>query len=422
MLHLPGNLGIELRPIAPQTRPAAQFLAVFAHGLADAGLVRELVIAPLEQGVPPGHLPAPVIRRETALPAVIQGVLEGATALLADGADEAILIQTRPPAARPAGSTVTENPPVEAFGPDLLDNIALIRKRLRDPALVAEPHDLPEGRAAGAALLYMAGRADAGIRDDVGRWLAQQATEDGLRRGMAAGPAGAPGLLPRLMSSSWPDQAAALLESGYVVALVDRMPYAYLAPVTAPALLSGPGDWLLRRPVARLLRYLRLALCLLILLGPATIVALMNYHQEMIPTPFLLGLASVRESAAFPILAEVLGLELLQEVIRATTARLPVPVSPGLALLGGILLAGLLTFGGMVAPITAMISSITAAASLGLPGRELAYMVRAWRWPFILGAASFGLFGLAAIGFGLAVYLTQNESFAVPYPQGRRSV
>jgi hypothetical protein len=427
LLHWPNNLGIEFRPVRLQTQPETDLLALFVHGLADDELVRRLVIEPLEQvvlqrpgigrimpAVLPDILAAPRMKIVQELPGAIRGVLEGDTAVFFDGAAEAAVIATRAPVTRPIGNSVPDHPYKEVFGPDLAENVALVRKRLRDPMLVAEPHHLPRGRAAQAVILYAEGRADPELIGQVNAWLEQSAGEEVLHRGLGGMPAW-PGMIPHLLSSPWPDKVAALLDVGYVVALVDRLPFAYVAPVTAPALVYGPGDENLRRPLAGLLRLLRVALAVLIVTGPATVVALMNYHQEMIPTPFLLGLASVRENAPLPIIAEVLSLELLQEVIRATNARLPVPVSPGNALVASTLLAAVLVFGGIVAPLPAVVSVIVATAALGLPSGDLVQLARAWRWPLIAGAAIFGLFGVAAVAFLLATYLTQAESFGVPF-------
>lgn len=428
LLHWPNNLGIEFREIHLQTQPQTDLLAVFVNGVADEAFVQKWVMEPLGQVVPQrpgvgrllpetlnGILPAPRMRIVKEFSAIIRGVLEGATALLFDGAPEAILVETRASMTPALAMTIPGSPYKEVFGPDLSENVALLRKRLRDPVLIAEPQSLPQERAAVAAVLFVEGRTEPALIRQVREWLEHRGGEEALHRGLAGGVSGSLGFLPKFLSSSWPDQAAVLLDAGYVVALVDRLPYAYIAPVTAASLVYGPGDEALRRPVAGWIRFVRVLLAALIVISPALVVALMNYHQEMIPTPFLLGLASVRENAAFPIVAEVVGLEVLQAVLRATTDRLPVPVSPGNAFVGSAVLVGLLVFGGIVAPLPAIVSLVVAAAAYGLPSSELAYIVRAWRWPMIAGAVMFGLFGMAAVGFLLATYLMQAESFTVPF-------
>lgn len=429
VLRWPHNIGIEFRPLRLATQPATDLLIVFVHGLADEELLRLWVTEPLQRAaarqpapgrLTPGNLgeilPAPRLETVDQLDAAIQGVLAGAAALFLDGAAAAVLVHTEGPVERPVGaSLVPEDPFKELFADRLVRNVALIRKRLRDPALVAEPLELPQGRAAAAALVYLDGRADPQVLRRVRRFLAQRAGEEAIRRGLGAGQTGLLGLLPDLLGTVWPDKVAVLLDAGYVAALVDRQPVALLAPVTAPAALYAPGDDHLRRPVAVLLRFFRVCLCLLVLLAPATVVAFLNYHQEMIPTPFLLGLAASRENAALPIVAEVLGLELLQEMIREATIRLPVRITPGNSLIGSILLMLIMVQAGLAGALPAMVSTLATLAMFGIPSYDLIYMIRIWRFPVIAGAAIFGLAGVAAVTFLFVAYLCQAESFGVPF-------
>lgn len=428
ILHWPTNVGIEFRRVSLRTEPRTDLLAVFVDGLADSELVRRVAIEPLEHAalqVPglgriwprdlDGLLAVPRIESTTDMETVIRGVMAGATALFFDGAGEAALVDTRAPQTHPAGSTVPENPFKDQFGADLTENVALIRKRLRDPRLIAEPRKLPGERAAEAALVYMAGRAEPRLIAAVRDWMDGHAGEEAMRRGFQAGIAARYGFVPHLLTSSWPDKAAALLDAGYVTVLVDGLRLAYMAPVTAPSLLYAPGDHLLRRPVAVTLRLLRVVPLAVIISGSALVVALTNYHQEMIPTPFMLGLASVRENAPLPIIGEVLLLELMHEMVWATITRLPAPVSSGASLVAYTLAAGLLVFGGIVAPLPAMVAVLAVICTLGLPEAAIGHMSRTFRWPMIFGAAIFGLFGLAATEFLLYTYLTQHESFGVPF-------
>lgn len=428
ILHWPNNLGVEFCSVRLRTQPETDILAVFIRGLADEELVRVRVTEPLERmatqqpglgrltpGTLQGVLPLPWMLVVNDLSKAISEVLEGATALFFDGTAAAVLVRTEGAVTRPVGSLMQENPYKEIFGPGLMGNLALIRKGLRDPDLVGEPHELPRGRAAAAAVIYLKGRADPELVTRIRGWLQRRAGEEALHRGLAAGMPGKLGLLPDLMSTAWPDKVASLLDAGYVVALVDRMAHAYIAPVTAAAMLYGPGDESLRRPISAALRLLRIALAAAVLLAPAAVVALMNYHQEMIPTPFLLGLAATRENAPVPIVAEMLGLEILQELIREATFRLPIRMTPGHSLIGGAILLLLVVEAGLVGPLPALVSAVVACASLGLPSYDLIYMIRVGRFWMVAGAAMFGLYGMAAFAFLFSAYLCQSKSFGVPF-------
>lgn len=425
-LHWPNNLGVELARHTLLTRPETEFLAVFIRGLADDELIRTRVLDPLHRyalekpdtttftpAVVEGVLGAPRVELVTDLAAAVEGVLEGATALFFDGAGQAVLVETSGPVSVPSGSAVSEQPFKAVFEPDLVKNLALLRKRLRSPELLARP--LAMGRRAdSAALVYLEGRASPEMVEQVRAFLERESGEEAMRRGLMAGTRGKWGLLPRLLTTRWPDRAASLLDVGHVVAVVDRIPRVYMAPVTAPALLFGALDETLVRPISIALRLFRLGLAGVITVAPALVIALMNYHQEMMPTPFVLALASVREQSPFPIAVEVFLLELMQELIREVGFHLPLRVGPGAALVAGKLMVLILIQGGIVGTLPAFVSVAVAFASY-LMDYEVIYLARVWRFLFMLGAAVFGFFGVAAVVFMLAAYLNRTESFGVPF-------
>ncbi|HEY3364947.1 MAG TPA: spore germination protein [Symbiobacteriaceae bacterium] len=428
ILRWPQNVGIEMRTIHLQTCPATDLVVVFIRGLADEELVRSWAIEPLQRlamerpelgpltgALCEAVLPAARLRQVDLMPDLIDAVLGGATALLLEGPGGAVVVETRKPATRPVGSLVMDNPYKEIFGPDLPDNVGLIRCRLHNPDLLAEYVDLPEGRPGRALLVQMVGKADPALVAKVRDWVLRRAGEQRFRLGQAAGQAGMFGLLPDIGSTHWPDKAATLLDAGYVVAMVEQVPMAFVAPVTTAALLLGPGDDQLRRPISIMLRYVRVALCVVIITAPALVVALLNYHHELIPTPFLISLAASRESAALPVIGEIAVLQILQEIIRESMFRLPMRISTGSGVIAGLLLCLILFHSGLVGAVPAFASALTAFATFGLPSYTLIYLVRIWQYPMILGAAVFGLYGITAVTFAFATYLCQAKSFGVPY-------
>jgi spore germination protein KA len=420
ILHREKSLGVELRQLSLTTNPESELLLLFIQGLADDELVRLWALEPLERSaiqlradpLSPqllhAILPAPRIRLVASLPEVIRAVLGGATALFVPGGTEALVLATERSAGQPTGRTDQET-----FGPALMSNLALIRKRLPDPALVAEPRQLPGSRTS-VALLYLEGRTEVGLIEAVDRWLQERAASSLLSGGGAARLSSLLGLLPDLMVLRWPHKAAALMDEGYVIVLMDGQPHAYGAPVTAAAILYGPGDGNLARPLGALLKGFRVLQIALVLLVPAEVVALMSYHQEMLPTPFLLAIAMTRDNSVFPVFMEVLCLELLQEAVREAANRLPFTIGTGSALVAGTLLVTMLVQTRLVGPLPGIATVVVAIASLGLPSYEALYISRVWRFWMILGAGVFGFYGVAAAAFVLVVYLTQANSFAVP--------
>lgn len=420
-LHHPNNLGVELLHLTG--RDGNRRLVVYIDGLADTELVERRLVRPLRRldrhpGRPtPTQLLdelSPFATSAGSLNKAVRAVVHGETLLLQEGEAYALVIQTARTLKSEANLAVPPEPHKVIFGPDLTDNLTMVRQRLRDPALIAQPIPARAGSAASAALLYMTDRASSPLLNEVTRW-AESKNEEELRRGEAAGRTLNLGRLSTVLTTQWPDYAANLVDQGYVVLLADRIGLAYAAPVTAPALLTSPGDNILRRPAALSLRALRVVLASLALFLPGVVISILNYHEEMIPTPFLLALTASRESSAFPIVFEVLLVELLQEVFREATVRLPMALSPGQGVIGGTLLMLLLVQTGLLGPVPVFAAVLGLLVSLGLPNYQLIDLVRAWRFLFVLGAMALGLYGMTVVGFIFASYLFRTDSFGIPF-------
>src|SRR6185437_13963785 len=61
--------------------------------------------------------------------------------------------------------------------------------------------------------------------------------------------------------------------------------------------------------ISSIIRILRFVFMVLSLLLPSLYVAVLTYHQEMVPTALLISVASSRESVPFPALVEALMME-----------------------------------------------------------------------------------------------------------------
>ncbi len=423
-LHWPNNLGVELQPVHPAEPQGAEMLLLYIQGLADEELIRLRVLEPVSRfscqdgRLTPARirtaLHSPRVRLEGDFDAMIEGVLKGAAALFVQGGADAVMVEIGSPATRTTGGVTSEQPHMDVFGTELIDNLALVRQRLSDPALIAEPHSLPRQRGT-AAVLFLEGRADPEVVAQVRAWVERRGGEEAMRRGLAAGIRGKVGLLPERLSSKWPDHVATMLDTGYVVVMIDRVYHAYIAPVTATAMLTGAFDAVQIRPNSHLLRLVRFTLCVLVLIGSSSLVALMNYHHEMIPAPFLMALVSIRESAPLPILGSVLALEAFQEMMREAGFHLPGRFAAGAALIAGKILILILVQGGVIGALEGAVSVGVAFATLGLLNYELVYMLRPLRFAMILGAGAFGFFGMATILFLISMYLAQSKSYGVPF-------
>ena len=97
-------------------------------------------------------------------------------------------------------------------------------------------------------------------------------------------------------------------------------------------------DTYIRHPYAMLLRIFRLPSIFLAVFLPGLYIAITTFHQEMIPTDLLFAIAGTREKVPFPMLAELLIMEVAFEIIREASIRTPAPVGPTLGIVGTLIL------------------------------------------------------------------------------------
>ncbi len=75
-----------------------------------------------------------------------------------------------------------------------------------------------------------------------------------------------------------------------------------------------------------MLKSIRLLALFLTLLLPGLYIAVTTFHQELIPTEFLFAIIASRDNVPFPVIFEILIMEISLELIRESGIRVPTPL------------------------------------------------------------------------------------------------
>ena len=193
--------------------------------------------------------------------------------------------------------------------------------------------------------------------------------------------------IPQMLVTERPDNAAKSLLEGRVVILVNGSPFAVVAPAVIIDFLSSPEDSNLRTSFSNLLRSLRFVSMLIALLLPAIYIAVANFHTELIPTELLFAIASTRNNIPFPVLFEILLMELAFELIREAGLRMPNLIGPTIGIVGALVLGDAAIAAGLASPILIIIIAITGIASFAIPDYSFGFALRIFRFGFIILAA-----------------------------------
>ena len=221
--------------------------------------------------------------------------------------------------------------------------------------------------------------------------------------------------IPQLLSTERPDKAAKNLFGGRVVVLINGNPYCLIMPATISDFISSPEDTNLKPLFANFLKFLRLFAIGITLLLPASYIAIVDFHQELLPTELLFSLLASRENVPFPVIFELLVMEISFELIREAGLRVPSPIGPTIGIVGALVLGQAAVSASIVSPFLIIIVAITGIASFAIPDFSFGFHVRVSRFIFIALAYFAGFLGIAA---GLYIYfaiLCSIKSFGVPF-------
>lgn len=135
-------------------------------------------------------------------------------------------------------------------------------------------------------------------------------------------------LFPQVIASERPDKAANHLLEGRVVILVNGSPYSLIVPGVFIDFLSSAEDVNLKFQFSNLLKVIRIIAFVITLFLPGIYVAITNYHTELLPTELLFTIAASRNTVPFPVIFEILLMEISFELIREAGLRVPTPIGP----------------------------------------------------------------------------------------------
>ena len=134
--------------------------------------------------------------------------------------------------------------------------------------------------------------------------------------------------VPEIISTERPDKTSKYLLQGRVAILLNGSPYSLIMPATLIDFLSSPEDTNLKPYFANFLRILRFLSAFITLLLPGLYVAITSFHQEILPSELLFSILGARETVPFPVIFEIIIMEISFELIREAGLRVPSPIGP----------------------------------------------------------------------------------------------
>lgn len=350
----------------------------------------------------------------------VSSMLNGDTALFIDGNEKAFGLNTKGwehrQVAEPKSEAVIRGPK-EGFTETLRTNTALIRTRLKDPYLRVKNYVLGERTSTNVAVIYIEGICEDSLIKKV---------DERIKNIKIDGVMGSGYIEQLIEDSHWspfptvhdterPDKAVANLLEGRVVIVVDGTPFVLIAPAILSQFYQSPEDYYERFWIGTFIRVIRVISLFFALLAPSLYIAFTAFHPEMIPTDLVLSVAAGRATVPFPAVIEAFIMEISIEILREASVRLPGIIGPTIGIVGALVIGQAAVQAGLVSPLMVIIVSLTTIGSFASPSYSSSIAIRILRFPMMIAAGTFGLYGIMLFWLLIILHLCTLKSFGVPY-------
>lgn len=412
----------------------AQGAVVFIDGLVDKKQVEWSILRPLmlekgpNSGRPDGSdrlaeielslITVGEIKRECRLTQVIEAVLTGKTVLLIDGSGEALVIATpgwEKRSVNQPDSEVIVKGPREGFIETLRTNTALLRRKLGDPRLTLETLPVGTRTRTEVCIAYLKDLADPKLIKEIKQRL-NRINTDGI---ISAGALeefieDAPlSFFATIGYTERPDVVCARLLEGRAAIFVDGTPVVLTAPFLFIENFQSPDDYNFKPIFGSLIRWVRYLAFLISILLPAAYVALVSFHQELIPTQLLITTAAALEGTPFPVVIEALVMGLVFEILREAGIRLPRPIGQTVSIVGALVIGEATVSAGLVGAPLIIVVAFTAITSFVTP--TLVQEGTLIRFALTILSGFLGAFGITIGLLVILVHMASLRSFGVPF-------
>lgn len=411
---------------------AAQCCIIYLDGMANTEIINENIIQPvirndLSEDIESDNLleelkkkviVANQVTTETEITKIVSSVIYGDTLFLLEGYAQALVIsskgwQTRS-ISEPDSAKVVRGPR-EGFTESILINLSLVRRKIKDPDLKFQFKEIGQRTHTKTCICYIESLALKSILDELMQRL-DKIEIDGIMDS---------GYIQELIkdapfspfetvgSSERPDVVAAKLLEGRIALFVDGSPFVLTVPYLVVENFQANEDYYNNYIFATINRLIRGGTAVLHVTIPSIFLALVTYHQEMLPTPLLLSLSGSRQNVPFPTVVSLFVMLAIFDVLREVGTRMPTPIGQAVSIVGTIVLGQAAVEAKLVSAPVIIITALTGITTLINMNFIAATII--FRTFFLLGTSVLGIYGFLMCFILMYLHLMSIRSFGVPY-------
>lgn len=343
-------------------------------------------------------------------------VLSGISALIIEDFTEVILLDTRTYPQR--STSEPDNDKVlrgsrDGFVETLINNTALIRRRIRDTNLTVKAYSVGTQSHTDIAVIYMENKVDKKLLANLDKRLKaidvpsltmnQQSLVEALYKNLWYNP------FPKVKHTERPDTTASAILDGNIVILVDNAPSALLLPTSIFDVLEEADDYYFPPVTGTYLKLARYFITIVtVLITPLWLLALQN--PDYCPEFFRFVLLD--EPQNIPIFWQLILMEVGIDGLRLAALNTPNSLTTPLSIIGAIALSEFAVESGWVSMEAILYMALVTVANFTQPNFELGYSFKFGRVLLLVLTYIFNVWGFIIAFIINLVLLCTNRTLS----------
>ena len=348
--------------------------------------------------------------------AFVKAVLSGMSCLLVEGYDIILALDFREYPGRsvdePDKDKVLRGAR-DGFIESLIPNMALIRRRIRDPELSFTLVDIGRSSKTDVAVCYMRNRVNPGVLRELMKRLrgidVDSLTMNQESLGECIFKKGWLNPFPKFKFSERPDTTAACILEGSIVILCDNSSAAMILPTSLFEIIEDANDYYFPPVTGTYLRLSRMVISILtLLLTPTWLMLMQNPHL----LPPWLEFLKLSEAPHVPLVFQLFILEFAIDGLRLAAINTPSMLTTPLSVIAGIVLGEYSVKSGWFNSETMLYMAFVTVANYSQASFELGYALKFMRLLLLLLTAIFNIWGYIAGIIFSACAIVFNKTIA----------
>ncbi len=345
-------------------------------------------------------------------------ILSGPLVIFLDGFSEVLVIDTRIYPMRSISEPEVERVvrgPRDGFVETMLMNVALIRRRLRDPRLRAELMQIGTRSQTDVSLMYLQDVAN----DDLVNMMRQKLKS--INTDIVA--MGEQTVSEFLAHVKWnpypiaryterPDVASTALLEGQIVIIVDTTPEVIIAPTTVFHHIHHPEDYHVYPINGTYMRWVMLIGAFISVFSPGFFILMSQFGNHL---PKTIAELVIPKPLPLPIGLQFLLAQIGVDLFERAVINTPTALATAIGVVAALVFGQFAVMMNLVTPEVLVFMGAALIAQFATSSHELATANRLVRFFMIMLTWMLGVVGYVIGSIGVVVLLALTKSFGIPY-------